>query len=140
MEFLNKYEPKHYSNYIEVVDNYFCKNYMNKDSFNDWVKSLKERDIITLNKTMNFMIKNDEKYFEECAKLLTLIIRLFMLELDRNYNSIQLNNKEIKKIVYRFKKIIQTELVFRKTNTILDLKEPKPYSLLSDMYKKETKD
>ena len=56
---------------------------------------------------------------EESFVFITLVIRLFILELDIEENKIKLTNNEIVKLLLRFEHSIKTEYAYR-TNVIDD--------------------
>ena len=129
MDFLKKYKPKHYNNYLHIVDKEIDK--LKNKNVHFWLKSLKDKDIFVLNKTVKNIITNNSLYFEESTILMTFLIRLFMLELQIDVDSISLSNKELKKIIKRFFLIINKEMNIRKNfeNDNNDV-----YTLIKDIY------
>lgn len=125
MEFLKKYKPKHYSNYIDRVDKYIKTH----KSIHSMVKSLGLKDIEYLIKSVKFVYSNNPIYFEESAILITILIRMFILELDIDEHQIELKDSDIMKLIYRFDGIIKNEYAVRKE--IIEPSEKK-YSLLID--------
>ena len=63
MDFLKKYKPKHYNNYLHIVDKELDK--LKNKNVHFWLKSLKDKDIFVLNKTVKNIITNNSLYFEE---------------------------------------------------------------------------
>lgn len=131
MEFLKKYQPKHYKNYISRVDDYLSRYTKDYSGIDSWVKSLAKKDVVSLNKSMRYLLRNNKVYFEESAILMTMIIRLFMIELDVDGNSIKLSNKELKKLVWRFDRVIREELEYR-MSIKGNRKNKNSYTLLKD--------
>ena len=68
-------------------------------------------------------------YFEESCKLITVLIRLFILELDVDTDTIKLSNNQIISLINRFEHIIKWEYSYR--NDIKD--ERIEYTLLKDV-------
>ena len=123
MEFLKKYNPKHYKAYVSIIS----KIVGNHTELHSWIKSLGTSDILVWLKSLHYLIEDNARYFEECAILVTLAIRLFALELDIEH--IELKNKEIEKLLLRIKKALTTELAYRKE--VIE-KTPK-YTIIKDM-------
>lgn len=110
-DFLKKYSPKKYEESIPAVELYIRDDNNAYDmSLDDWISNLTNKDIIALNKTMNYLVSNDSKYFEEVCVMVTMIIRLFMIELDLGKQGVKLTNIQIMKIIKRFMKILTIEM------------------------------
>ena len=123
MEFLNKFNQKHYKNYLSIVN----KTLGNYNNVHTWVKSLGTADILLWLKMITFFEKNNAAFFNESSTIVTITIRLFILELD--VEDAKLTNKEIKQLVTRLQKVLATELAYRKD--IIN-KTPK-YTILKDV-------
>lgn len=108
MEFLNKYSPKHYKSYLSSIN----KILGNHNNVHTWVKSLGTTGILSWLKMITFFEKNNIALFHESSTVVTITIRLFILELD--VKDAKLTNKEIKQLVNRFQKVLATELAYRK--------------------------
>ncbi len=123
MEFLNKYNPKHYNAYLSIIGKIIGKH----TDLHSWIKSLATNDILVWLNSFYHLHHNNEKFFEECTILTTLTIRLFALELDIQH--VELKNKEIEKLLLRVKRALSTELAYRK-----DVIETTPkYTIIKDM-------
>lgn len=110
-DFLKKYTPKKYEESIPAVELYIRDDNNAYDkSLDNWISNLTNKDIIALNKTMNYLVSNDSKYFEEVCVMVTMIIRLFMIELDLGKQGVKLTNIQIMKIIKRFMKILTIEM------------------------------
>ena len=108
MEFITKYTPKHYKSYVSVADKIVDKH----TDLHKWVKSLGTKDILIWLKSIAHLENNSLGFFEESSIVITLVIRLFCLELD--IESAQLTNKEITKLIQRVKYSLRTELAYLK--------------------------
>jgi hypothetical protein len=122
IEFLKKYAPKHYNHYLPVIINKIGE----QRDIHKFIKNLGSNDILIWLKAVSVLEKNSISHFEESTIVITLVIRLFILELD--ITDAKLTNKEIIKLVKRFKKSLTTELAYRKD---IITKTPK-YSILKD--------
>jgi len=123
MEFLKKYNPQHYTYYLSKVE----KIIDNHTDLNKWVKHLGTDDLLVWSKVYNHFNLNTPEFYEESALLITLVIRLFMLELDVE-NRLKLNNQQIKKLLVRFQYAIEMEYAIRKAEKKVNIK----YSLIKD--------
>ena len=123
MEFITKYTPKHYKSYVSVADKIVDKH----TDLHKWVKSLGIKDILIWLKSIAHLENNSLGFFEESSIVITLVIRLFCLELD--IESAQLTNKEITKLIQRVKYSLRTELAYRKDT----LEKTPVFSILKDM-------
>lgn len=123
MEFLKIYKPKHYDYFLPIAEKIINK----KDDLNSWIRSLDTEVISIWLKTYKHLEKNNTTFFEESAIFVTVIIRLFMIELDVN-DDIKLSNKEIIKLINRFNFALKTELVYRKDM----IKKTPKYSIIQD--------
>ena len=121
-EFLKKYNLKHYKYYLSIVD----KRIGEHDDLHKFIKSLGTHDILVWLKSLALAKEEPIAFFEESCILLTLVIRLFCMELD--IKEVQLSNKEIIKLLERFEKALKTELAFRKEV----IKNHPKYSIIKD--------
>lgn len=122
MDFLKKYNSKHYKHYLPIIDKKIGM-YQNIHLF---IKSLGTNDILFWLKYVALIEEKNVPFFEECTVLVTLVIRLFILELD--IEDVQLSNNEIIKLLKRFKKSLKIELSYRK-----DIIETTPkYTIIKD--------
>lgn len=108
MEFLKKYTPKHYKSYLSII----AKIIGDHTDIHKWVKSLGTNDILIWLKSIAHLENNSVGCFEECSIVISLVIKLFCMELD--IEDAKLSNKEITKFVQRFKTALRTELAYRK--------------------------
>ena len=108
MEFLKKYDPKHYKIYLPIVN----KVIGDHTDLHRWIKSLGTNDILIWLKSIALLEQESHAFFEECTILVTLVIRLFCLELDIDY--VELKNAEITKFLERLKSSLKKELAYRK--------------------------
>lgn len=113
MRFLKKYTPLHYKMYLDNVDYYLNKNKKYNDDINMWIKELDNSHLIFLSKSMSYLLNNSRLFFEESAIIMTLIIKLFMIELDLETQEIKLTINDLKKLILRFDKILKFELQLR---------------------------
>jgi len=123
MKFLIKYNSHHYSFYLTLAE----KIIDNHTDLNKWVKDLGTDDLLIWSKTYNHLMNNESAFYQESALLVTLVIRLFILELDVD-NQIELSNYQIKKLLKRFQYAIEMEYAIRKSEKNVKIK----YSLITD--------
>lgn len=127
MESIKKYTPDHYDYYFHKAEK-LLDGHANIDS---WVRSLTEENILIWMSALRRVKTNDDVYFQEIAIFITILIRLFALELDISIN-LELKNSEIEKLVNRFDYAIKREYAARKD--ILGSTKRK-YTLLKDIKK-----
>lgn len=108
IEYLKTYNPKHYDYFLPVVN----KIIGDKLDIHKFIKSLGTNDILIWLKSISHIKKNNLGFFEESCVLTTLVIRLFVLELD--IEDVKLTNKEIMKLIERFETSLKIELAYRK--------------------------
>lgn len=123
MNFLKKYNPKHYQAFLSVVTNIIGDN----EDLHTWVKNLGMNDILVWLKSIQHVNENNNRYFEESCILTTLVIKLFSLELD--IEDVELKNSEIEKLINRTKKVLLKEVSYR--NDVIE--KPERYSILKDI-------
>lgn len=127
MESVKKYTPDHYEHYLDKVDE-LLEGHRNIDS---WTRGLSDENILIWMSALRRVKINDPIYFQEIAIVLTLLIRLFVLELDIS-TIFELKNSEIQKLVNRFDYILKREFAFRKQ---IISSNKKKYTLLKDIKK-----
>lgn len=121
-DFLKKYDPKHYKHYLYIIN----KKIGEYQNVHKYIKSLGTQDILFWLKSLDIIEEKSISFFEQCTVLVTLVIRLFILELD--IEDVQLTNKEIIKLIKRYRKALKIELSYRK-----DVIDTTPtYTLLKD--------
>lgn len=109
MEYIADYQPKHYSYFLKKCEKLIeeCKD------IDCWAKNITEDDNILWIKTVK-SFKNDLPEFAfESSMLITLVIALFILELDVQDNQVELTNSEIEKLILRFEKIMRKEFGYK---------------------------
>lgn len=109
MTSIKYYNSDHYDFFLEKA-NILIKNYNDVDS---WVRNLTDEELVVWLKTLKKLKKNDLEYFQETSIFLTVIIRLFILELDVQ-TKIKLTNNQILRIIKRFEYVISMEYGYRK--------------------------
>ena len=125
MEILKKYKPLHYEYYLSKIDKYLG----NHDNVESWIKEMGEADLLVWLQILHHLKSNNMVYFEQSSKLLTLLIRLFMLELNAEIDKIELTNSQIKSLVNRFEHIVTWEYGYR-----CEIKKERiEYTLLKDV-------
>lgn len=125
MNIIKKYKPKHYDNYYKKVIKITGKY---KD-INGWLKYLSIDDMLVWLKTLMNAEKDNSLYLEENFIFITLVIYLFILELDVEENGIKLTNKEIINLIKRFEFCLNAEYSYRTNITNERLK----YTLLKNL-------
>lgn len=123
MEILKKYTPKHYNSYLSIV-NKIIGDYVD---LHKWIKSLGTNDLLVWLKSIANIENNNNTFFEESSIVITLVIKMFCLELDVDH--VNITNREIRKLILRLKFALKTELAYRKN--VLD-KTP-TYTILKDI-------
>ena len=109
MDIIKKYKPEHYEFFQKKIE-IILSGHKNIDS---WVCELKSYEIIFWIKILRDLFDNNPYFIEEYYITITLIIKLFMLELDVETKTIKLKNNEIKKLIKRFYKIICSEYLHK---------------------------
>ena len=123
MKFIKNYNSHHYTYYFKKIEQLIDKN---KD-INEWIKSLKDDKLNYWIYVIMSFEKNNTEYYEEISILITIVIRLFILELEIDGDQIKLKNSEIKKLVDKLKHSLYVEYSNRnKISTFVN----KEYSLL----------
>lgn len=115
MDIIKKYKPEHYDSYQKKITKIVGEH----RDINTWLRHLGLSDMMIWLKTLLNTKKDHPLYLEENFIFITLIIRLFVLELDIDENKIKLSNDEILKLIQRFEHSINTEYAYR-TNVIDD--------------------
>jgi hypothetical protein len=108
VEILKKYKPKHYDYFIPII-NKIIGDYLDVHKY---IKSLGTEEILAWLKSVKHIEQKNMAFFEECGILITLVIRLFILELD--IEDVKLTNNDIIKLIERFDKSLKTEIAYRK--------------------------
>lgn len=125
MEIIRKYKVSHYSYYLPKIE----KVIGNHTNIETWVKDMGMSDILIWLQALGYLKQNSYQYFEQASKVITLLIRFFMVELDIEENYISLTNSQLDALVRRFDHILKTEYAYR--NEIR--KERTEYTLLKDV-------
>ena len=125
MNFLKNFNPHHYEYYLNISET------IRKESsdIDEWVRNLGIEDLTIILRTIKQTKLDNIIYFEESAIMMTLIIKLFICELNIETNQVLLNNIELKKIFDRFEKSVKKEYGIRKD---IKIRNKKPYSLLKN--------
>lgn len=123
MEFIKKYNPKHYNYYLKKAEGY-----MNEyTTINAWIKNLYDEELVIWICNLTMLENDDSNYYEENSILLTILIKIFITELDVETDKIGLKNSEIEKLVLKFKHILSREYSNRKK---IGVYKNEKYSLL----------
>ena len=125
MELLKKYEIKNYDNNIKKLKTILTDNIHDID---DFIKQQPTGKLRIWIKITDYTIADNQNYRSESYLLITMVIKLFSLELD--VENVSLSNSEIIKLLKRFSKVIKFEYAYR--NTLIK-KRPKYYTLLKDI-------
>lgn len=125
MELLKKYEIKNYDNNIKKLKTILTDNI---HDVNDFIMQQPTGKLRIWIKITDYTIADNQNYRSESYLLITMIIKLFSLELD--VENVSLSNSEIIKLLKRFSKVIKFEYAYR--NTLIK-KKPKYYTLLKDI-------
>lgn len=105
MNYIEDFQPTHYSFFVKK-----CKKIIGDcTDINCWVKNISVNENIIWIKTVKNLKKNKKDFNVESSTLISLVILLFMLELDVEDEKVELSNKEIKKLINRFEKIVRLE-------------------------------
>ena len=105
MNYIEDFQPTHYSFFVKK-----CKKIIGDCTDIDcWIRTLSVDENIIWIKTVKNLKKNKKDFNVESSTLISLIILLFMLELDVEDEKIELSNNEIKKLIHRFEKIVRLE-------------------------------
>ena len=110
MNFIKKYTPTHYNHFIKKANKIIGK----YNNTNELIINSNDNELFIWFKTIKYLNNDKDIYFEECSILLTLIIRLFILELDIDDNKIELTNNKIIELIQKFENIIKIECGYRK--------------------------
>ncbi|NJO63482.1 MAG: hypothetical protein HC836_36390 [Richelia sp. RM2_1_2] len=108
MQVLKEYKSEHYDTYITNADAIIS----NYTDINELIIGITNKTLLLWLRASNIMTKNNNKYFEESAIMLTLVIKLFKMELA--VEEIKLNDEQIEKIFNRFHKILKEEFLYRR--------------------------
>lgn len=131
MKILKKYKPEHYKYYSDKVNGIISQTC----DISKWVKKQSKTKLEIWIKKIDIINVDSDEYFEDIAIVISLIIRLFILELGLKEDKIELKNSEIEKLINRFEYIIKLEYAFK--NKLI--KRRKKYTLLKDTVKKKDK-
>ena len=85
MDILKKYKPSHYNYYLSSADKYISKH----KNIGTWIRFMSLPDILVWIETLENAKKDNPVYFEENAKFVTVLIRLFILILNHKLNRIE---------------------------------------------------
>jgi hypothetical protein len=127
MELLKVYKTKQYNNNIKKLKAILV------DGINEVNDFLRQQPLNKLRiwvKITDYTIADNPNYKSESFLLITLVIRLFAMELD--VDNVSLKNSEIVKLLIRFSKILKIEYSYRAE--VIN-KKPKHYTLLKDVTK-----
>lgn len=105
MDFIRKFNKKHYDYYIHKIDTYIDGS---KD-VDKWIKKISDNELIVWVRTIKYVELNNRDYYMEMSMLLTIIIKFFIIELDINEMGVNLKNTDIEKLFKNFKHILYTE-------------------------------
>jgi len=125
MEIIRKYKNSHYIYYLSKIE----KEIGNNNSIETWVKGMGMSEILIWIQATEYVKTDNYRYFEQACKVITLLIRFFMIELDLEENVMSLTNTQIGSLIYRFEYILKTEYAYR--NNIKDKRTE--YTLLKDV-------
>ena len=125
MEIVKKYKPTHYTTYLPKIEKIIGKH----TNIGTWVKSMGMSEILIWTQILEYLKTNNYQYFEPTSKLITLLIKFFMLELDVDEDNIKLTNTQLYSLIDRFEHIIKCEYAYRN-----DTKDKRiEYTLLKDV-------
>ena len=110
MNYIVDYQPTHYKFYLKKCE----KILDNSNDIDTWIKTISLKHNIVWIKAIKNLKKNVSNFNEESSILITLVICLFMLELDIENNEIKLSNTEIKKLLLRFEQIVRLEYGYKR--------------------------
>lgn len=125
MKFVSRYKPSHYEFFLKTA-NKLIGNHTDIDS---WVKSYTTEQLKVVLRVIDYLKIGNKLYLEECSKFITVSIRLFILELDLDTESVSLDDDKIINIVNRMETIIKSEYAY-KSGFIKYI--DRNYTLLSD--------
>jgi hypothetical protein len=104
MDVIKSFNSNHYSHFLDEANDLIA----NHKDIDTWIRCLSKEEINIYIRTIKHLKSNNLKYIEECSILLTIIIRFFFLELDYD-DEISITTKQIKNLVNKFEKAIETE-------------------------------
>ena len=132
MELLKKYAIINYDNNIKRLKKIIVNGI---GELNDFIKNQSTSRLRVWIKMVDYTLADNQNYKTESYLLITLVIKLFTMELD--VENVSLKNSEIMKLLKRFSKSIKFEYAYRSE---LINKKPKYYTLLKDTSLKENVD
>lgn len=110
MYLIKKFNEKHYNFYSDKADNYL-KNYVDIVS---WKKKLRNDDLLIWIRFIYLIENNCYEYYGEISIGLTILIKMFKIELGIEDQNIEISYSNLEKIIQNFKKIIYSEYSNRK--------------------------
>ena len=116
MKLIKKFKEKHYNFYSDKADNYL-KNYVDIIS---WKKKLSNDELLIWIRFIYLIENNCYEYYGEISVGLTILIKIFKIELGIEDQNIEISYSKLEKIIQNFKKIIYSEYSNRKN--LLDKK------------------
>lgn len=122
MEAIKRYSSDHFNHYLEKAEELID----GSEDVDQWIKKVNDKNLLIWLTTLRRLKNDDNIFFQEIAIFLTVLIKLFILELGIN-DSIKLNDDEIKKLVSRFEYVIKREYANRHD---IEYKSTTKYTLL----------